>query len=236
MHLKPLAVSLILAAIGAAGVSAAKDTTAETPRFLTSAELAEADRLPPPPPEGSDRQKAELAELHRLQDQRTPQRLAQAKADGANETATMFSPALGRGFDLSKLPATARLMEDVRREEKLAVAEGKAFYRRPRPFIVDPSLESCAKTEKPLSSYPSGHATMAFAMATVLADAWPAKAVAIMARAQDYAESRVICGVHFRSDIEAGRLLGQEVAHDLLANPAFRAEEAAAARELKDLD
>jgi acid phosphatase (class A) len=233
MSAKPFALPLILAAIGAAGVSAAKE--AEPPRFLTADQIQAGARLPPPPPEGSDRQKAELAELHRLQSQRTPDRLAQAKADGANETGAMFAPALGAGFDLSKLPATAKLLEDVHHEEKLAASAGKTFYKRPRPFAVDPTLDSCSKSEKPGTSYPSGHSTMAWSMATVLAAAWPSKAPAIKARAADYAESRVICGVHFRSDIEAGKRLGEEVGRDLLANPAFHAEEQAAAEELKSV-
>jgi|WetSurMetagenome_2_1015567.scaffolds.fasta_scaffold109886_1 acid phosphatase (class A) len=233
MSVKPFALPLILAAIGAAGVSAAKE--AEPPRFLTADEIQAAIRLPPPPPEGSDRQKAELSELHRLERETTPERLAQAKADGANETAALFAPALGPGFDLSKLPAASRMLEEVHHEEKLAASAGKAFWRRPRPVAVDPTLDSCSKSEKPGTSYPSGHATLAWSMATVLAAAWPAKAPAIMARAQDYAESRVICGVHFRSDIEAGQRLGEEVGKDLLANPAFRAEEEAAAQELKSV-
>ncbi len=233
MSAKPFALPVILAAIGAAGVSAAKE--AETPRFLTADQVQAATRLAPPPPESSDRQKAELAELHRLERDSTPERRAQASADGANETASMFAPALGPGFDLSKLPATAKMLGDVQHEEKLAASAGKAFWRRPRPFVDDPTLQSCSKTEKPLTSYPSGHSTMAWSMATVLAAAWPAKAPAIMARAADYAESRVICGVHYRSDIEAGKRLGEQVGHDLLANPAFQAEEAAAAQELKSV-
>ena len=72
-------------------------------------------------------------------------------------------------------------------------------------------------------------------MAVVLAVALPSKAHAIMARADDYAESRLVCGVHFRSDVTAGRILGEEMGRSLLAKPAFRAEEAAAADELRGL-
>lgn len=230
--LKPLAVLSILAAIGAAGASVAKDA-AEAPRFLSDAEIQAAIQIPPPPPEGSDRQKAEIAELHRLEQTTTPGRLAQARADGENETPGLYDPALGPGFDLSTLPATARMLTDAEHEEKLAAKQAKAVFKRPRPFIVDPTLNSCSKTEKPLTSYPSGHSTLAWTLATVLTAAWPAKAGAIQARAADYAESRVICGVHFRSDIEGGKILGEHIGHDLLANPAFQAEEQAAAAELK---
>jgi acid phosphatase (class A) len=133
------------------------------------------------------------------------------------------------------VPATARLLADVRHDEKLAAIKAKTFYLRKRPWIVDPTLEPCAKGDKPLSSYPSGHATMGYSMAVVLAAALPSKAPAIMARAGDYAESRLVCGVHFRSDVVAGRILGEEMGRRLLAKPAFKAEEAAAAQELRAL-
>ena len=225
-----------LAVLAAAAMPAAQEKAAEPPLFLTSAELDQAVRLPLPPPEGSDAEKAEIAELHHIEQARTPGRLEQARWDGEHEDGSMFVPTFGPAFDLAKLPATARMLADVRHDQKLAASKAKAIYRRKRPFIVDPSLQSCSKDEKPFTSYPSGHATMGWALATVLAEAWPGKTRTIMARAADYAESRVVCEVHFRSDIDAGKILGERVAQDLLAKPAFKAEEAAAAKELAALN
>lgn len=42
----------------------------------------------------------------------------------------------------------------------------------------------------------------------------------------------MICGVHYASDVEAGRLVGAAVVARLKADPAFQADFAAAAREL----
>jgi acid phosphatase (class A) len=70
-------------------------------------------------------------------------------------------------------------------------------------------------------------------MAVVLADLAPDKAPALLARAEDYAESRMVCGMHFRADIVAGQVLGTAVGQDLLHSPAFRADRAAAAAELR---
>ncbi len=120
-----------------------------------------------------------------------------------------------------------------RHDEKAAAGAGKKFFLRNRPFIVDPSLQSCSKKEAPQSSYPSGHATMAYAMGVVLASLIPEKAQAILARAADYAESRLICGVHYRRDIVAGEALGTAVAVELLHNARFRIEYDAAEHELK---
>ena len=45
-------------------------------------------------------------------------------------------------------------------------------------------------------------------------------------------ESRVVCGVHFQSDVEAGRTLGSAMVARLHADPAFAADLAQARREI----
>ena len=225
----------VMAALLFCAPAAAQEKAPQPPLFLTAADIDQAVQLPQPPPEGSPAALAELAELHQIQDARTPERLARAKWDGETENGGMFAPTLGPGFDLAKLPATARMLADVRHDEKLAATRAKVFYLRKRPWIVDPTLQPCSESDKPLSSYTSGHSTMAYAMAVVLADAFPAKADAIMARADDYAESRLVCGVHFRSDVAGGKILGEEMGRSLLAKPAFKAEEQEAAKELRSL-
>ena len=44
----------------------------------------------------------------------------------------------------------------------------------------------------------------------------------ILQRAADYAESRLICGMHFPSDIEAGRVMAVAVVEHIKSSPAFR--------------
>jgi len=124
-------------------------------------------------------------------------------------------------------------MGEVRVEEKAAAKAAKLWFARNRPWIVDPRLQSCSKSDEPQSSYPSGHATMGYSMGLVLAQIEPVHASQIMARASEYAENRLVCGMHFRSDIVAGQALGGIVAAKLMANPAFRQDVGAAAAELK---
>ena len=140
--------------------------------------------------------------------------------------------AMGAGFDLKALPATAKLMAEVRAEEKAAADAAKNRFQRKRPWLIDNSLASCSREDEPLSSYPSGHATMGYSMAVVLADIAPSHAPALLARAKTYAESRLVCGMHFRADIVGGQVLGTAVALELLRNPAFKADRDAAAAEL----
>ena len=61
----------------------------------------------------------------------------------------------------------------------------------------------------------------------------PDHAADIMARASEYAESRLICGVHFRSDIIASEALGAALGVALLKSPALQDQITAARAELK---
>jgi acid phosphatase (class A) len=203
------------------------------PIFLSPAEVDPKLLLPAPPADGSPAQKAELAELERIQASRTADDFARAKSDDETENATIFEGAIGNGFTLAKFPATAKLMADVRNEEKAAAGEAKNFFLRNRPWIVEPSLQTCSRLDPPQSSFPSGHATMGYSMAVVLAALVPEKAQAILARASDYAENRLVCSMHYRRDIVAGEVLGSAVGVALLHNAQFRIEFDAAEQELK---
>src|SRR6516164_9204154 len=91
-------------------------------RFLTQAEIDPAQLLPPPPADGSEVQKQELADLKRLLKTRTPERFAQAKWDDAHEDASAFAAVAGPEFDLKKLPATAKLLADVENDQSVAAS------------------------------------------------------------------------------------------------------------------
>lgn len=230
-----MTLSRILFAVSAAAILAGSAQAAEPakPGFLIASELDASRLLPPPPVEGSAAARAELADLHAMEGARTPQTLAHAKSDDVTKDASIFAAAMGPGFDLKALPATAKLMAEVRKEEKIAADGAKAYFQRKRPWIVDASLQSCSREDEPLSSYPSGHATMGYSMAVVLADLAPDKAQALLARAADYADSRLVCGMHFRADIVAGQALGTTVGIELLHSAAFRADRDAAQAELR---
>ena len=190
--------------------------------------------LPPPPTPGSARAQAEIEELKQIAASRTPEMLAAARHDDGDEKPDMFQNALGPSLDLAKLPATAKLLNEVADEEDPGTKPGKDYFHRDRPWVVDPSITPCV-TPKPTqahASYPSGHATRSFSMGIILASLVPAKAPAIMARAHEFAENRLVCGMHFRSDIEAGQEMGAVIALSLMQNAAFKADYNAAKAEL----
>ena len=203
------------------------------PVYLSPSDYDPKGLLPPPPVEGSADARAELAELDRIQSQRSKEEFARADQDFHTRNGTIFAAAIGPAFDLGKLPLTAKLLDNVHKDEDAAASVAKDYFRRTRPWIVDPALNSCSKDDAPYSSYPSGHSSMAYSMAVVLASLVPEKAGAIMARAADYAENRLVCGMHRRRDIQAGQVLGTVVAELLLRNPAFKTDFIAAKQELE---
>jgi acid phosphatase (class A) len=226
MHIKPLLALLLITAL-----ASGEAVTAET--FLTPSQYDPARLLPPPPSDESAATKDELAELKAIEAARSAFQLARAKSDDKTENASIFAETVGPGFDLAKLPATAKMLADIRRQEQAAANGAKIFFKRNRPWIVDPSLASCSKEDAPQSSYPSGHATMGFSMGVVLASLIPEKAQLILRRATEYAENRLVCGMHFRRDIQAGQTLGTVIATELMQSPSFRVDFDAAALELR---
>jgi len=200
--------------------------------FLAPGDLDPVLILPPPPADGSPAAAAELAELHAIQAARSAERLTQARHDNDVEDVTAIADVLGPAFDLERFPATAKLFSDLRKEDSAAAKRAKAYFERTRPWAVDATLEPCDREDKPKTSYPSGHATMGYAAGAALAQLLPGNAQILQARAADYAESRLVCGVHYRRDIEAGHVLGVALVAALMTKPAFRAEFEAARAEL----
>lgn len=190
--------------------------------------------LPPPPADGSPEAAAEMEELHAIAAHSTPEMIAAAAHDARDETPDIFNAALG--FDIASVPETERLLASVGEEEEDDTREPKHYFHRLRPYAVDASLKTCTPVKpgkKADDSYPSGHATRAFAIGVILASLLPDRAQAILARAEDYAHNRMVCGVHFRSDIVAGQQFGTVLALRLMDNPQFRLRMDAARAELR---
>jgi acid phosphatase (class A) len=189
--------------------------------------------LPPPPAQGSADQRAELDTMLRIQNGRDPAQVERARADAA-VSVFRFADAFADppAFAPGSLPLTAALFRDLETEESAVMEPAKAGFARPRPFTSEPRLAPIL--ERPRSaSYPSGHSTWAYAAGLVLADMVPERRTEILARAAEYAHNRVVAGVHYPSDVQAGQLAGTALAAMLFACPHFRSEEKAAKAELR---
>jgi acid phosphatase (class A) len=145
-----------------------------------------------------------------------------------------YACALGRPISATALPATYRLLQRVELDARTVGTPPKAQFNRTRPPIGD-DRPVCIKREdwmRTNASYPSGHATTGWAWGLVLGELAPAKASGLMQAGREIGDSRVICGVHYQSDVEAGRMLGAAMVSREHANAQFRADFAAARAEL----
>ena len=98
----------------------------------------------------------------------------------------------------------------------IATWESKYFYDRPRPSELDHDLPTALPVpDSP--SYPSEHAAAAQAAATVLAYFLPAEAQSFQTMAEEAGWSRVLAGLQYPSDYDAGLELGRKVAEQVIA-------------------
>lgn len=188
-----------------------------------------ANFLPPPPEEGSLREQADIAAYRAMRSLEGTERWAIARADNEIETPgapRAFDCALGFKFEPETVPTLTLLMGKMLGDLEMIQTPAKNGYFRKRPFVVE-SLPTCIAPEVWLGasgSYPSGHSALGWAWSLVLAELAPDRSDAILRRGLAYGESRAVCGVHYPSDVEAGRIVGATIVTRLKADPAFQAD------------
>lgn len=196
--------------------------------------------LPPPAAAGSAQAAADLDVHRRTRALRGAARWQLASAD--NEltfpaAAHTFACALDVAISQQDTPHLNMLLRRSLVDAGLATYRAKDHYNRKRPF-AELGEGSCvpAAEEARLAkdgSYPSGHAALGWAWALLLAELAPDRADAIVRRGLAFGQSRVICGVHWQSDVDAGRLIGAAALARLRADPIFSAQAALARREIE---
>jgi len=209
--------------------------SARTPLFVSPEQLNMAAILPAPPAGDSWQSASEIADLRRIQETRTPAAIAHAQSDEAEESIFAFADVLGERFTRAELPITALLSEHVRHDEGVIVNPAKNFFHRPRPYRLDASIKPvCKTTDNPTDySYPSGHGTTGYLEALVLLQMVPEMRNAILARADDYAYSREVCGVHYASDEAASKAVAYSMMAIMMNHPQFKKELEAARAETR---
>lgn len=180
--------------------------------------------LPPPPEADSLTTEADLRTLLQVQAERTPQQVEWAKLVAEGNMFTLFGAEnlLGPDFTREARPQLGALLGRLITEARPLNVAVKEKFHRPRPFVADARLHPCV--ERPSSdSYPSGHSFTAFLWAAVLAELHPDLREAIYERADHIVWGRIVGGVHYPTDLAAGRRLAQAVIAEEMKNAAFRA-------------
>lgn len=198
--------------------------------------------VPAPPAIDSAQDKVDVAWLKGSIARADAERWKKAVDDDAS-VYDRFSEALGVTIDRQTVPRLVRVLNRVSEDAFTASGEAKKRFSRPRPFQRFALTRVCGQAKPPKpeaaptkgTSYPSGHAVVSWAAALVMMEAAPANATPIVTRAVSYGESRVVCGVHFPSDVEAGRILGAAVVDKLFTVPEFRRDLICAKREVQGL-
>ncbi len=203
------------------------DTSCSEPRVPVSALLLA------PPKQGSAETKAELQELLRLQELRTAAQAKHARGDH-HRTIERF---LGEiGIKVKELPPFASHFFDcLAKTTEHEVHEAKTKFRRTRPYMLPHNklhiLKTVGHDDSP--SYPSGHAAYGMVAGLILARMLPERKQEIFKRIEDFGYSRLVSGVHFRSDVYAGEIAGGAIVASLFESKAFRDAFARAKPELR---
>ncbi|MCQ8280026.1 phosphatase PAP2 family protein [Acetobacteraceae bacterium KSS8] len=196
--------------------------------------------LPPPPLPGSPEQTADQDTFDRARALEGTPRWALATRDADLSNAHIladFSCALGVNLDPAKAPTLARLLAHADADMSPEIDRAKQRWQRKRPFIGN-DKPICVARSAGLSaspSYPSGHTTLLYGSALILAELAPDRATAILQRGRSLSESRIVCGVHWLSDVQAGFIQASSLVAALNASAAFRADLDKARAELAAL-
>ena len=197
--------------------------------------------LPPPPSEGSAALALDEEVSRRCLALRGTPRWELAIED-ANlmfpQAAGTFSCALGIPITEKGTPHLYMLLRRTLTDAGLSTYSAKNHYHRKRPYVVNEE-PTCTPEDEELGkedgSYPSGHTALGWAWALILTEIAPERADAILARGRAFGESRVICNVHWHSDVVEGRFVGAAAVARLHADPVFRADLEAAKVEVAAL-
>lgn len=208
----------------------AKDSTDTKPAWLAPAQVrALVASIPDCPKPGSQVDRDDLAGVLQAQAVRTPAQAGQVLAE-EHFSPLLFQPVLGSDFSPKGEPEIYGLIEDVAKQAGKVSGTAKDKWQRPRPFRAHPEVHPVYEAGG--MSYPSGHSTGAYTLAVVLGAIFPDKKDALLQQAAEIAGNRVIGGVHYPSDIAAGKQLGYATAQLILANPDFQKRLAAAKAQM----
>lgn len=192
--------------------------------------------LPPAPQAGSARYEADRQIFKDTRKLEGTPRWALATSDVDGKVPVMlkhFSCAVGVQLDAAKLPRLSGLLERVDLDADRVTAPAKQANHRLRPFQIDDGAVCQSKDRLAHSfDYPSGHATWGWSVGLILAELAPDRATDIDLRARAFADSRVVCGAHNFSAIEAGAMNAAAIVAALHGEPAFRQDLASVRGEL----
>jgi len=250
LAMRSLAGGLAAIALLVAPISAGADPTAPNRYLFASPDLKKLGfDLPPPPlaPKDSDASLIDLDQVRAAQLADGP-----AKAEAFDDAEAYlyevllprFSTAAGRSLTITRRPILAHMLRwlvadvDFYKVKETVGADGTHYFRA-RPFIEDSSIKPCdqsymtvpGKPNDSDSSYPSGHAAHGYVAGLLLSTVMPDRGGTILARGVRFGTNRIICGVHFPTDVAMGQRYARFIFSQASNEPAFKDDLACALEE-----
>jgi acid phosphatase (class A) len=145
-----------------------------------------------------------------------------------------FSCAVGIPITEVETPHLYMLLRRSFTDAALSTYAAKNHYKRARPFVENKQSTCTPNEEDALmkdGSYPSGHTAIGWAWALILTEIAPGRTDAVLARGRAFGDSRLVCNVHWQSDVNEGRVMGASTVARLHADAGFRADLDAAKTE-----
>jgi acid phosphatase (class A) len=211
--------------------------------YLTPADMPDVARIVPPAPSTGDaRFVADMTIFRNTRSLEGSQRWSLALSDDDVSLAGLFHAfrcALGLTLTRENAPKAAALITRANIDSRAASGRLKDLYRHKRPFqVAEGNVCLSPRGKAALESvpdYPSGHTTASWETGLILAELAPDAASGLLARARAFGQSRVVCGVHNSSAVEAGWMTATVIFAAQNASPAFQADLVAARAELAAL-
>lgn len=173
----------------------------------------------PPPASKGDQMRQETEEIANYVKNPTPENTAIVHfwADGAGTytppghwNAIAAEDFIGQHFSEVRWARNMALVNMSLMDAAIVCWDAKYFYFNPRPTQLDVSIKTVTGIPN-FPAYISGHSTFSGAAATILGHIIPTRAAAYTAMAQEASLSRMLGGIHYKSDCSVGLETGNKV-------------------------
>jgi acid phosphatase (class A) len=182
--------------------------------FATTRDFALA-KLETYPKLGSAEGILDVAQLLYLQKTRTKAECASAQKEANGSGLKLFFGGKHGLLSPIELQKVEKELKWLTTKTRVKILYYKTKFNRPRPYTSHSQIKPCIELENS-KSYPSGHTTLARLYGRILSVIYPERSLLFMKRADEASQNRMIGGVHYPSDVAAGKKLGDLLAEDYL--------------------
>jgi acid phosphatase (class A) len=201
------------------------------PQFVDTNDVPPTALAAPPAPDSAI-QKKEIAQIIAKQAKLSDAQKEAMMHEDSITPRMIITPILGDSYSEETHPKLYNLMRRAASDAWRIGDNTQEYWMRTRPWLADERVELLVKRiTRP--SYPSGHTVTNHVWAHVLSDLFPSKRKALFKRAHEIGSNRMLGGVHFPSDIAAGKKLAAIIYKEMRKDQWFQQHLAKVRAEIK---